>query len=103
MAVNGAGTMLYGSADRRSDESYIATKWITFLWLLLLPLGSCRVWITGREYRHWGNQSTTYYKEKKVPLQLRHVVMGYLISLPILIGVILSDTVAEESIARWFS
>jgi hypothetical protein len=42
-AHNGIGTRVYGKRDFRTDGSFITTKWITFLWVPLIPLGSMRV------------------------------------------------------------
>lgn len=41
--INGIGTTLYGSADKKEDGSYIATKWIVFIWIPIIPLASYRV------------------------------------------------------------
>ncbi|HEY4512771.1 MAG TPA: hypothetical protein VJH63_03930 [Candidatus Paceibacterota bacterium] len=43
-SINGIGTKLYGKKDfNHVDQSYIATKWFTFLLLPIIPLGSYRV------------------------------------------------------------
>lgn len=43
LSINGIGTSLYGKNDLKSDGSYVATKWIIFLFLPLVPLHSYRV------------------------------------------------------------
>ena len=42
-SVNGRGTRVYGKRDFRTDDSFVTTKWITFLWVPLVPLRSMRV------------------------------------------------------------
>ena len=42
-SVNGTGTRVYGKRDFRTDSSFVTTKWITFLWIPLVPLRSMRV------------------------------------------------------------
>ena len=42
-SMNGIGTRIYGKRDFLSDGSFITTKWITFLWVPLIPLTSMRV------------------------------------------------------------
>jgi len=42
-SVNGTGTTIYGKREFRTDGSFVTTKWVTFLWVPLLPLRSMRV------------------------------------------------------------
>ena len=42
-SVNGTGTRVYGKRDFWTDGSFVTTKWITFLWVPLIPLRSLRV------------------------------------------------------------
>jgi hypothetical protein len=42
-SINGTGTRVYGKRDFRTDGSFVTTKWITFLWVPLVPLRSMRV------------------------------------------------------------
>jgi hypothetical protein len=42
-SMNGTGTRVYGKRDFRTDGSFVTTKWITFLWVPLVPLRSMRV------------------------------------------------------------
>ncbi len=42
-SMNGIGTRVYGKREFRTDGSFVTTKWITFLWVPLLPLRSMRV------------------------------------------------------------
>jgi hypothetical protein len=80
--LNGTGTMLYGMRNIHSDKSYIATKWITFFWVPLIPLGSYRVW---RENSISGGLITlttkTEYKIIKVKLDLVQVMRIYVIGI----------------------
>lgn len=40
----GTGIKLYGRTEIKTDGSFIATKWISLLYLPIIPLGSYRVW-----------------------------------------------------------
>ena len=40
---NGVGTTIYGKRDFLSDESFVTTKWVIFLYVPLLPLCSMRI------------------------------------------------------------
>lgn len=42
-SVNGTGSRVYGKRDFRTDGSFVTTKWITFVWVPLVPLRSMRV------------------------------------------------------------
>jgi hypothetical protein len=42
-SLNGTGTRIYGRRDFRTDGSFVTTKWISFLWVPLIPLRSMRV------------------------------------------------------------
>jgi hypothetical protein len=42
-SFNGSGTTIYGKRDFLTDGSFVTTKWITFLWVPLIPLSSMRV------------------------------------------------------------
>jgi hypothetical protein len=42
-SLNGIGTRIYGRRDFRTDGSFVTTKWVTFLWVPLIPLSSLRV------------------------------------------------------------
>ena len=81
----GTGTMLRGRDAPQSSprESYIATEWITILWIPILPLGSFRVyplWETGI--------GATRIEVQRVPMQWRQVMRGYAITLAIAIALL---------------
>jgi hypothetical protein len=42
-SINGTGTVVYGKRDFLADGSFVATKWVSFLWVPLFPLSSMRV------------------------------------------------------------
>ncbi len=42
-SFNGMGTSFYGHDDEAPDGSYIATKWVVFLFLPMHPIASYRV------------------------------------------------------------
>lgn len=60
--VNGIGTRLYGSSDRQGNGSYVATKWLVFLYFPIFPLGTYRVY-------------PEYKIEKEVKKMPKNVVM----------------------------
>ena len=82
---NGTGMMLYGMRDVNPDGSYIATKWVTILWLPIFPLGSFRVWPGKTEY---GGivvaRSSTPYKLAKANFNWAQVAATYLVMLLVL-------------------
>jgi hypothetical protein len=41
--VNGVGLRVYGSRDERPDGSYVTTRYVTFVYVPVLPLGAYRV------------------------------------------------------------
>jgi hypothetical protein len=47
--LNGFGTMLYGNRDPHPDGSYVATRYLTALFLPVIPLGAYRVASAGEE------------------------------------------------------
>jgi hypothetical protein len=54
-SANGTGTRVYGKRDFRTDGSFVTTKWITCLWVPLIPLRSMRVKPLGKsEVDHLG-------------------------------------------------
>jgi hypothetical protein len=52
---NGIGTTIYGKRDFLSDESFVTTKWIIFLYVPILPLCSMRVRLAEKPPQpdHW--------------------------------------------------
>jgi hypothetical protein len=75
---NGIGTKFYGQRDVKADGSYIATEWIVFIHIPILPIGSFRVWPTG-ESSNWILYSSTQYRSQKVPLCWPHIRKVYLL------------------------
>jgi hypothetical protein len=75
---NGIGTKFYGQRDVKPDGSYIATEWIVFIHIPILPIGSFRVWPTG-ESSNWIVYNSTEYRAKRVPLCWPHIRKVYLL------------------------
>ncbi len=77
--LNGIGTKLYGK-DEQADGSYIATEWIVFLWIPLIPVASYLV-------LSWENTGilSRNYELNKVPLNRKQIRRTYLIVVPILL------------------
>lgn len=107
--LNGVGTMLYGSRDRRDDGTYVATRYFTVLFLPVLPLGSYRVAPAG--------ESSWYFLGKvplgpiarlwraAVPLTIAAIIAisligSYLSSPTRLYGNALAELTREESSAK---
>ncbi len=49
--LNGIGTTLYGQAQKRDDGTYIATQWLAFVFLPIIPLGS--YWVKPADNGGW--------------------------------------------------
>jgi hypothetical protein len=75
---NGIGTKLYGKA-KQDDGSYIATKWIVFLFVPLIPLASYLV----LDWENTGILSRNY-ELIKVPLNKKQVGKTYLVTFSII-------------------
>jgi hypothetical protein len=80
---NGCGTSFYGKRYPAQDGSYVTTKWVTGLWVPLLPLGSYRVRPTGK-----GTNAVVYhslnFQTVRVPLCWPQVRNVYIFAAPIL-------------------
>ena len=79
---NGFGTNLYGH-NTLPDGSYIATKWITILFLPIWPLGSYRVKKIGARSVTFDLMSRGKHQSQPVFLNVRQVVTTYIISIPL--------------------
>lgn len=82
-SINGIGTKLYGRAMKNQDGSYVATKWIIFLLLPIIPLSSYRVTRGKTEssispFPIFGEK--TNYTMKKISLNWSQVGKTYLVS-----------------------
>ena len=68
------GTGFYGCHDGKSDGSFIATEWLHFFGIPLIPLGTARV-------RYLKGTRTRYQNLEELPLDVRHVGRTYLLLL----------------------
>ena len=75
--VNGCGTTFYGSAQPHPDGSYIVTKWLVFVYVPLVPLGSMRVLPVSQDHLPWYKRSGQQYRSIKVPLHMPHLWKGW--------------------------
>lgn len=75
-SFNGMGTRYYGHADKQPDGSYIATEWIIFLYIPLIPIRSFRLRPTGETTEGFGTNRT--FDASRVPLYGAHLVKVYL-------------------------
>ncbi len=77
--INGIGTTLYGKSNIDKDNhSYEATKWIVFIGLPIIPLGSYKVITNDAESKFFGTQ--TNHEIIKVTLNIKQIIKTYLIS-----------------------
>jgi len=84
--VNGCGTTFYGSAQPHPDGSYIVTKWLVFVYVPLVPLGSMRVLPVSQDHLPWYKRSGQQYRAAKVPLYVPHLFKGWGVTLGILLA-----------------
>jgi hypothetical protein len=72
---NGIGTTIYGKRDLDpADGSYIVTKWFTFIYFPVIPLGSYRV-IKEKQAFLAGFPK---YQMREAPLNTRQIMLTYL-------------------------
>lgn len=81
--LNGFGTKFYGKRDQAVDGSYITTKWLTALYVPVIPLGSYRVKPVGQG-TNWGIHRSQNYQVQTVPFCWEQVWNIYMIAAPIL-------------------
>lgn len=89
--LNGTGTRLYGKEKVNPDGSYVSTKWVTFFWIPLIPLGSFRIWEESSHNTGLITYSTeTKHRMQKVALDLKQILKVYFTALLVLacIGVV---------------
>jgi hypothetical protein len=82
--LNGFGTKFYGKREQAADGSYVTTKWVTALYVPLVPVGSYRVLPVGQG-TNWGIHRSQNYQVMPVPLCWDQVWNIYMIAAPILI------------------
>jgi hypothetical protein len=75
-SISGCGTNFYGWSGVRRDGSYIATEWITALYLPIIPLRSFRV-RRGRGINLVVFSSRSYQIIEKLPLYWPQVFRAY--------------------------
>jgi hypothetical protein len=85
----GFGTSIYGKRDFHSDGSYTTTKWITLLWIPVLPLASLRVGkkpdaagtaklrFTKHYTTHFSRWTTEYWVYSDEPVNKKQVLFVY--------------------------
>ena len=82
-ALNGIGTTLYGE-DKQNDGSYIATEWIIFFYIPLIPLASYLV-------LDWENGIfSKKYELVKVPLNRKQIGKTYLVIFSFIFVILIS-------------
>ena len=77
-SINGFGTRFYGASSRRSDGSFITTKWFVIIFMPVIPLSSCRVIreVKGDKFLIFG-YSSAYSILEKLPIQWTQVLKTY--------------------------
>ena len=81
--LNGFGTKFYGKRDQAADGSYVTTKWLTALYVPVIPVGSYRVKPVGQG-TNWGIHRSQNYQVQNLPLCWEQVWNIYMIAAPIL-------------------
>lgn len=81
--LNGFGTKFYGKRDQAADGSYVTTKWVTALYIPVIPVGSYRVKPVGQGTNLLIHRSQNY-QVQKMPLCWEQVWNIYMIAAPIL-------------------
>jgi hypothetical protein len=72
---NGIGTTIYGKREiNPQDGSYIVTKWFTFLYFPIIPLGSYRV-IKQKKNFLAGHPE---YQMREAPRNVKQIIFTYL-------------------------
>lgn len=85
--LNGFGTRFYGRRDRGADGSYVTTKWVTALYVPLVPLASYRVLPTGKSTSYVVHHSQNYLTQR-VPICWSQVRNVYLAGSPLLLAIL---------------
>jgi hypothetical protein len=77
---NGIGTHIYGKYDLHQDGSYIATEWVVFVFLPLVPIKSYRIFNKSNKNDFYivATTSKTSYKMKKVELCGEQIARTYI-------------------------
>jgi hypothetical protein len=71
---NGIGTTIYGKREvNPEDGSYIATKWFTFLYFPIIPLGSYRVIKAKKNFL----AGFPEYQMSDAPLSVKQITFTY--------------------------
>ena len=88
--INGTGITFYGKKDPDpSNGSYIATKWITFFWLPILPLATYRISNFRVRYNYivlWGAD----FNAIRLALSWKQIFITYIKALVILLVIFAS-------------
>jgi hypothetical protein len=95
--INGVGTRLIG--NQKTPNGYIATKWLVFMFLPMLPVKSYEI-ISEQQGIANGFQSRTYYSMQALPqlakdqvrATFRKSLLLYVLVITLLVGIALSGT-----------
>ena len=86
-SIWGLGTGFKSDTPLQPDGTFITTKWITFFYVPIIPLGSYRVKYQGgsSEFHFTGFSSTSQYQIiQKIPWDTRRVIKSWLYILAII-------------------
>jgi hypothetical protein len=77
--ITGCGLKIYGSALRRPDGSFVVTRWVVFVWIPIIPLGSYRLWT---DTTPWWKFTVTRSPTRALSIQLYRpqVLKGYIVT-----------------------
>jgi hypothetical protein len=95
--IDGVGTRLIG--DQKTPNGYIATKWLVFMWLPMLPVMSYEIFRVQEGVSN-GPQDKTYYSMQPLPqlakdqviATFRKFLLLYLLPIALFVGIALAGT-----------
>jgi hypothetical protein len=89
--VNGFGTAFYGKKINRNNNSYIATKWLVFFYLPIVPLGTYSLSDSQEKFdiNFSGLAYSKDVRSEKIKLDLKQVFSVYVVMLFVLCTIIL--------------
>ena len=99
ISVSGCGTSFCGATGRRSDGSFLTTKWFRLFGIPIVPISSYRVAYGGSSSRFNGvviSATKQYYIYSKEKLNFLNVIKTYAILAGAIIAVIILGGLANQ-------
>jgi hypothetical protein len=92
--LNGVGTQYYGTRWL-PDGTYITTKWVVFVYVPIIPLGSVRVLEASQPYGSLAASGQSL-SVQKVPLDLGMVLRAYAWLVGGTVGLVVLSKLADQ-------